>query len=193
MSTTNLDTQTQYLWIIFGRKNSPLTQDFNVYYEKLTAWCKINARLWAFIGHDKDTEDDGTIKFRHIHALIVLKEGVKPRLSTSLNRLASVVGIDTIDVDIEKAENITSCIRYCLHKGYPEKYQYSSEELQSNLTKDELEEYLNVEESAFTANYLINLIVICNFSVVTILKQIGLKTYCRYRNVIKDVITELNG
>lgn len=191
--TSNLDTQTPYLWIIFGRQNSPLKEDFNVYYEKLYAWCKINARLWAFIGHDKDTNEDGTPKFRHIHALIVLKEGVKPRLSTSLNRLSEVVGIPTIDIDIEKADNINSCIRYCIHRGYPLKWQYTTEELQTNLTKEELDEFLNTEEKAFTGNYLINLIVICNYSVVTILKQIGLQNYCKYRNVIKDIIQELNG
>lgn len=187
----SLETQTPYLWIIFGRKNSPLIKDFNYYYEKLSAWCSVNARLWTFIGHDKDIDDDGELKFRHIHALIVLKEGQKPRLSTSLNRLATHLGIDSVDIDIEKAENIASCIRYCLHKGYPTKYQYSLEDLKTNLTEDEIAPYLDIEDKSFTASYLINLVQICNCSTITILKQIGLKNYIRYRNVIMDIIREI--
>lgn len=191
MGSINLDTQTPYLWIILGRANSPLIKEFKYYYEKLTAWCKVNARLWCFIGHDKDVNEDGTSKFRHIHALIVLKEGVKPRLSTSLNRISEVTTIPTIDIDIQKAENITQCIRYCIHKGYPLKYQYSPSELITNLSNEDLDSYLNTEENMITAGYLINLVEICNYSVVIILRQIGLKNYVRYRNVIKDLIQEL--
>lgn len=192
MSNYNLDTQTPYLWVIFGRKNSPLTKDFKFYYEKLVAWCKINARLYCLIGHDKDLDEDNNPKFRHIHALIVLKEGVKPRLSTSLNRLSEVSQVPSVDIDIQKSENITECIRYCIHRGYPLKHQYLPEEMITNLNKEDLDSYLNIQEGCLTATYLINLVQLCNFSVVNILKQIGLKNYCRFRNVIQDLIKELN-
>lgn len=189
---TNLDSQTRYLWVIFGRKNSPLTDDFKVYYERLKAWCDINAQLYAFIGHDKDIDDDGQPKFRHIHALIVLKEGVKPRLSTSLNNLSKATQIDAVDIDIEIADSVTQCIRYCIHKGYPQKYQYSISELVTNLAQKDLDEIMK-DAIVITAGYLIELVQICNYSVVKILNEIGLSQYCRYRNVIKDIIVELNG
>lgn len=187
-TNNNLETQTPFLWIIFGRENSPLKKEFKVYYEKLTAWCEINAKMWCFIGHDKDTQEDGSLKFRHIHALIILKDGTKPRLSTSLGRLAEVVDIPRQDVDIEHAENVASCVRYCLHKGYPDKYPYPVEELQTNLTADELKPYLEIDNKSFTAHYLIKLVEICGRNRLTIMKQIGLANYCRYRNCINDII-----
>lgn len=190
---TTIETQTRKLWVIFGRKNSPLTEDFQVYYEKLKAWCDINAELYAFIGHDKDTDEDGTPKFRHIHALIILKRGCEPRLITSLNRLANAVGISAVDIDITKADSIESCIRYNIHKGYPQKYQYEPSDMVTNLTQEELEPFINVEEQFITANYLLQLIQLCNYSVVSILKELGLKNYLKFRNVIKDVIQEYRG
>lgn len=190
-TTKNLEIQTPYLWIILGRKNSPLKEDFNVYYEKLTAWCQINARLWAFIGHDKDIDEDGTPKFRHIHALIVLKDGSKPRLSTSLTRISNAVGLNVLDVDIEKADNIASCIRYCLHKGYPQKHPYDVNELITNLNEEELKPYLDLDNKTFTASYLIQLVELCGGNRLNIMKQIGLANYQRYRNCISDIRAEL--
>lgn len=190
-NSVTLDTQTPYLWIIFGREKSPLKEDFKHYYDKLLAWCKINAKLYAFIGHDKDIQEDGTPKFRHIHALIVLKDGDKPRLKTSLNRLSQVTGVDVADIDITKAESIEGCLRYNLHRGYPQKYQYDVSDMVTNLTEKELEPFLNTETQFITADYILKLIELCNYSVVSILKQIGLKNYLKYRNVIKDVIQEV--
>lgn len=190
-TSKNLDTQTPYLWIILGRKNSPLKEDFNAYYEKLSAWCQINARLWAFIGHDKDIDEDGNPKFRHIHALIVLKDGSKPRLSTSLSRISTAVGLAPTDVDIDKAENIASCIRYCLHKGYPQKYQYDVKELVTNLNEEELNPYLDLDNKSFTASYLIQLVELCGGNRLNIMKQIGMANYQRYRNCISDIRAEL--
>lgn len=191
ITSKNLDTQTPYLWIILGRKNSPLKEDFKVYYEKLTAWCQINARLWTIIGHDKDIDEDGNPKFRHIHALIVLKDGSKPRLSTSLSRISNAVGLNALDVEIEKADNIASCIRYCLHKGYPEKHPYDVKELVTNLSEEELKPYLDLDNKSFTASYLIQLVELCGGNRLLIMRQIGLANYQRYRNCISDVRAEL--
>lgn len=189
----NLDTQTRYIWLILGRKNSPLKEDFDVYYKRLEQWAKINCQLYAFIGHDKDIEEDtNETKFRHIHALLILKEGVQPRLNTTLKRISEVTKVNVIDIDIERAENYEECIRYCLHRGYPLKHQYLVEELQTNLTSKELEPILNTEENYFTAQYLIKLITICNLSVIKVIETIGLKKYMKFRPIIKDIIEELN-
>jgi len=192
-NANSLDTQTAYLWIIFGRHNSPLSKDFSYYIEKLVAWCKINARMWAFIGHDKDLEEDGeTPKFRHIHGVIILKEGVKPRLSTSLNRLAQITGLPNEDIDIDSVGQLRSCVRYLTHADYPLKQQYPLEDIVTNLSKSDLEGFFDKEECYITANYLIQLVTICNYSVVMILREIGLKNYAKYRNVIIDLIKELD-
>lgn len=188
----SLDSQTARLWLIFGNKDKPLKREFNFYYERLISWCKVNAKLYAFIVHDKDLEEDGeTPKFRHIHAVIILKDGVQPRLSTSLKRLSDVLEIDGDSVDIDGIINLRQCMRYLIHKGYPTKHQYERSEIISNLSSQDLGDYLE-DEVFMTANYIINLVQICNCSTILILKEVGLKNYLKYRNAIIDIIKELS-
>lgn len=187
----SLDSQTARLCLIFGCKDKPLTKDFKYYYDKLMNWCKINAKLYAFIGHDKDINEDGTPKFRHIHAVIILKDGLNPRLSTSLRRLSEILNIDGDSIDIDGIINLNQCCRYLIHKGYPTKHQYELSEVVSNLSNSDLQDFYS-DEIFMTANYIINLVKICNYSTVLILTEIGLKNYLKYRNVIIDLIKELN-
>lgn len=187
----SINSQSQYLWLILGRKNSPLTEDFSYYYDRLLAYCKVYAKMYVFIGHDKDVDDDGEIKFRHIHALIVLKDGLKPRLSTSLNRIAEATGLSAVDIDIEIAKSIPSCIRYCIHKGYPNKFQYPLEELVHNLNNEDLNAFLNTEQDCVTSSYLITLVELHNCSYIGVMKALGIKSYMKYRGAIKDIIEEL--
>jgi len=191
MAKVPLDTQTKYVWVILGRHNSPLTKDFSYYYDKLKSFLDINADIYAYIGHDKDIDDDGLPKFRHIHLLAVLKDrATAPRLSTTLNKLAKVCNIPNEDIDIEQADSVPQCIRYCIHKGYPLKYQYLIDDLQTNLNKDDLNAYLEPQNDIITASYLITTLHICNYSCVAVLKALGLKLYMKYRGVIQDIIRE---
>lgn len=186
----SLDSQTFNLCLIFGSKDKPLDKDFNFYYERLLSWCKINSKFYAFIGHDKDLNDAQTPKFRHIHAVIILKGGSKPRLSTSLNRFSDLLGIDTDSIDIDGIVNLTSCVRYLIHKGYPLKYQYQLEEV---ITSDvDLVKGFCSEDPFMTADYLIQLIQICQCSIVLIVKEIGIKNYLKLRNLIIDLIKEFS-
>lgn len=186
----SLDSQTLNLWLIFGSQEKPLTKDFNFYYERLKSWCKINAKFYAFIGHDKDLNDDETPKFRHIHAVIILKNCPKPRLSTSLNRFASLLAIDGDSIDIDGIMSMTQCCRYLIHKGYPLKHQYLLEEVQTS-DIDLVKGFVS-DEPFMTADYIINLVQICNCSSVLILKEIGIKNYLKMRNIIIDLIKEFS-
>lgn len=188
---TSLDTQTRFLWVIIGRHNSPLTQDFQAYYDKLKDWLTFDAEIYAFIGHDQDLDDEGSPKFRHIHLLAVLHNGCKPRLSTSLNKISRICGVPTQDIDIEQADDVGKCIRYCIHKGYPLKHQYTLEELQTNLNDEELKQYFDTDLSSLTVGYLLTALKICNYSNIAIMQTLGLKSYMKYRNVINDVIKEI--
>lgn len=186
----SLESQTLNLWVIFGSKDKPLTKDFNFYYERLVVWCKINARFYAFIGHEKDLNDDETPKFRHIHAVILLKNGTKPRLSTTLNRLSDLLEIDGDSIDIDGMINMTSCCRYLIHKGYPLKHQYLLEEVQTS-DIDLIKGFVS-DEPFLTSDYIINLVQICNCSSVLILKEVGIKNYLKMRNIIIDLIKEFS-
>lgn len=196
MADYSLDTRTQFIWVILGRCNSPLTKDFQFYYEKLAVWLKEKCKVYAYIGHDKDKTDDDKPKFRHIHLLAVYKDSESnnyPRLSTSLNHLAKVCYLPNQDIDIQVAEDVDKCIRYCIHKGYPLKFQYPLEELQSNLSKEELDTIMNhlEEDNSVSPDYLISCVKINKGSCIAMVKALGLKKYMKYRYVIKDIKDEL--
>lgn len=188
----NLNTQTRYVWAILGRKNSPLTKDFKEYYDAIAKFLNSgNVETYAYIGHDKDIDEDGHPKFRHIHLLIVFKEGLKPRLSTTLNRLSQVTGVDTLDIDLQVADNVEGCIRYCVHRGWNDKYQYNVNDMQTNLDASELDAILTTEKECVTASYLITCCKVNGFSSVAIMRTLGLKAYMKYRNAIRDICEEL--
>lgn len=191
MSKRTLETETRYVWAILGRQNAPLTEDFNVYYERLKGWLDFDAEIYAFIGHDKDVDDDGKPKFRHIHLLIVFPKNKKPRLSVTLNKISRICNIPTIDIDVELADDVGKCIRYCIHKGYPTKYPYDIKELQTNLNDVDLKQYFEVDLSNISVGYLLTCIEICGYSNIAVMRSLGLKTYMKYRNVINDVIKEI--
>lgn len=186
-----LDTQTRYITAILGRCNSPLKNDFSFYYERLHAYLITNSDFYAFIGHDKDINDDGQPKFRHIHLVIILKDGLRPRLSTLLNALAKVCELPNEDIDIDQIDNITKCVRYLNHIDYPNKYQYDLNDINTNRF-EELKSYfeIDLDNQYYTASYLINLIKNCSYSNHEILKQLGIKHYLKLRNVINDLIKE---
>lgn len=188
----SLNTQTRYIWAILGRHNSPLTEDFHVYYDRLKRWINaVDPEIYAFIGHDKDVDDEGSTKFRHIHLLVVLKKDTRSRLITTLNRISDVVGIDPTDIDIEVADNVDECIRYCVHKGYETKYQYPIDELQTNLDPDELAAVMTKEIATMSANYLITACKINGYSAIALMRSLGLKAYMKYRNAIRDICEEV--
>lgn len=105
---------------------------FDIQYEALTA---MNSAIW--IRHDKDIwpdtvyNDDGTIKYEagdykkpHYHFLVKFKNGI------ALNALAKKVSC--AENQIEFVKNFNSALKYLIHYGYDDKYQYSVEEVRSN-------------------------------------------------------------
>ncbi len=105
---------------------------FKEQYEVLTV---VNSAIW--VKHDKDifTEDvlneDGSIKYNagdlkkaHYHFLLKFKNG------TAISAVAKKFKVNKNQVQIIK--NFNSALKYLIHFGQDEKYQYSTEEVHSN-------------------------------------------------------------
>lgn len=123
------DDKRKYSYGLVIYEDDPL---FNTQYEALTS---IGNAIW--IRHDKDmwleTEynEDGTVKHEagsykkaHYHFLVKFKNGV------ALSALAKRVSC--AENQIEYVKNFNGALKYLIHYGYDEKYQYSVEEVQSN-------------------------------------------------------------
>lgn len=88
---------------------------------------------YALILHDKDVNDDGTLKKPHFH--VVIKYGGQRRLSSVEN--------EYFKYGLEKRFcntcNERAMLRYLTHIDYPDKYQYSREDIISNNMNNEIE------------------------------------------------------
>lgn len=94
--------------------------------------------------HDKDIEDDGSLKKAHWHVVLRFKN---PIYSTSL---ASQLGI--AHNYILPCDNFDNALKYLIHDGWPEKYQYDIEAVSGPLRTRLASIVADVDESTRALN-----------------------------------------
>lgn len=82
---------------------------------------------WAFIKHDRDLFEDGTLKEPHYHYYIKIPN--RKRISTLLNYFRNTRASNVL---IEDTRNPNALIRYFVHYGEETKEQYNIDEIYSN-------------------------------------------------------------
>ena len=80
---------------------------------------------YAYIVHDADTKEDGTLKEPHWHIYLRLKD------STDSKYIAQAFGVPEQYVNRVKGK-WADALMYCTHENAPEKYQYSEDDVISN-------------------------------------------------------------
>lgn len=85
--------------------------------------CITGCKYYAYIFHDKDIDDDGNIKPRHIHFIAEDRH--------SLRVWSKLLGIPENMIEIPR--NFRAVNRYLIHKDDSGKYQYSSDDVITNL------------------------------------------------------------
>lgn len=144
----------------------------------------------AYIIHDKDTFDDGTLKKEHIHLLIFFKNA---RWGTSILK---EIKIDNSNL-IEFKENKSDAISYLIHSNNRDKYQYDYNNIISDI---DISIYFNKfknEESkdiAIIYDFIINYVGYLNFHVLYYycVSNNLWSTYRRNYSIIKDLLNEHN-
>jgi len=81
---------------------------------------------WAYILHDKDTNEDGTLKEPHWHIEMRLTRGRR------LSDIASWFGLPVKYIQTSKSGKFEPMLQYLIHENAPEKYQYKEEEVTAN-------------------------------------------------------------
>ena len=91
-----------------------------------------NIKTWAYILHDKDTQEDGTLKEPHVHIVLELNESVK--YSTA----GGYVGVPAQYVQHIKQRikagkrwyaDIGGALSYLTHRNAPDRHQYSDDDV----------------------------------------------------------------
>lgn len=109
---------------------------------------------WAYILHDKDTNEDGTPKKPHYHFygkydIVRTPEFVSYCLNVPTSSLANV-------------SKWKSAIRYLCHLDHPDKFQYPIESVVSNFA---LGSYVNENNDDLMAQRIYEHIKDCNFNI----------------------------
>lgn len=182
--------------VILGSKKMPLPpRGKEFYYERLKAYCDTHCVNYAFIMHDKDINDDGTVKFLHIHMALTMVKVNKDykKLNTILNELAKECEIDGQSIQIDEMTSENGSIQYLIHKRDPQKAQYEEADVCTNYTAEELHTIMEADIDTICVSYLLQVVDECRCNRIEIMQKIGLRYYKEYRNVILDIInTRLN-
>lgn len=89
--------------------------------------CHKSIGQWAFILHDKDKNEDGTLKAPHYH--IVLKTNTSLPIST----IAKWFGVPENFVAVPRNWGaFMDCVQYLTHERHPDKYRYEDCEVKAN-------------------------------------------------------------
>lgn len=78
---------------------------------------------WAYVLHDKDTDENGEVKAPHYHLYIEYQNA--RTFQAMRNRFEGA--------HIETAQNREFCIQYLIHRNNPDKHQYKIDEVESNM------------------------------------------------------------
>lgn len=177
---SNLNTKCSQINIIISLKDIII----NDILKRLENYLQYQTLSYCYILHDKDYDKNGIAKLPHIH--IVLFNAPRKRLSTYINEIADNLNINPLAVQIEKAVNLEGCIQYLIHKNDIEKWQYSINEIKTNIDKKDLELFLNTENGCITFDRLFQ-IIRHSKNKSEVIDKIGLSYYRMYRSVIIDI------
>lgn len=145
----------------------------------------IQAVRYAYILHSLDVKDDGTIKTPHYHLFAETKTSC--RVGTNINKMAKALGISPLCVSCEVCASEEGAIQYLIHKNDPEKHQYPTADIVSNIDRGELDLIMDRPSQAFSVDYIL---YVWNHSHTfpEFVKAIGIEKYNKYRYLIRDLI-----
>ncbi len=174
-----------YLGVIYEDDENFETQFLSLKQEKESIW----------IRHDQDiNEETGDYKKPHYHFVIQLKN------ACTLSALAKRLHVN--DNMLEYVKNMTSSLKYLIHYGDDNKYNYNKEDVQSNSEKlkrrfqdlvsrdiPEVEKVITIQE--FIENFP-------DFIKISVLSKYAQKhnmwdAFRRNYSIIKDLANEHNG
>lgn len=148
---------------------------------------QLNSYNYFAIIHDKDKNEIGQDKTKHMHLILLSKE--KSSGLDILAMLCKVLNCVNVQISIDKVYNVRQDIRYLIHEDQPQKYQYSKDEIITNnkaylwTCLEDDEEYQN-----FTIKDCEKAVMVEHLDLIDLMKRYGLESYKKNRIVMIDII-----
>lgn len=148
---------------------------------------ELNAYSYFAIIHDKDVNELGQEKTKHLHLILLSSE--KSSGLDILAMLCKLLNCKEVQISIDKVYNIRQDIRYLIHEDQPQKYQYSRNEIITN-RKAYLWTCLEDEKEykTFTIEDCEKAITVEHLDLIDLMKRYGLEQYKKNRVVMIDII-----
>lgn len=148
---------------------------------------ELNAYSYFAIIHDKDINELGQEKTKHLHLILLSKE--KSSGLDILAMLCKILNCKEVQISIDKVYNIRQDIRYLIHEDQPQKYQYTKSEIITN-KKAYLWTCLEDEQEyqTFTIKDCEKAVMVDHLDLIDLMKRYGLEQYKKNRIVMIDII-----
>lgn len=148
---------------------------------------ELNAYNYFAIIHDKDINELGQKKTKHLHLILLSTE--KSSGLDILTMLCKILNCKEVQISIDKVYNIKQDIRYLIHEDQPNKFQYSKNEIITN-RKTYLWTCLEDEKeyTTFTIEDCEKAVQLEHLDLIDLMKRYGLEQYKKNRVVMIDII-----
>lgn len=178
---TKLDSMTKTCRCVI---NFPLKRKIEDICDDLSAY----QYVYALIVHDKDVDNQGVLKTKHIH--LVFECPKRHRVSFYIARLSEYFGCERNQVSVQVSNSFDGDIQYLIHKNNAHKYQYPVNAIKSNMSKEELDERLVRDiHKEVTALYILSIVKTCRTKTDISLK-LGIGIYNLYYKIVDDYIRD---
>lgn len=186
------------------RKKAPLTcqsrkvclvirKNKEIKLDTLKAYCDTYFKIYAFIQHDKDHDENGGLVGVHYHIVGDYKTS-KVAFSTRLNEICQFFRFDSASgIEIDNYTSLEGCIQYLTHKNQKEKYQYDKCNIITNIPSVDFDIFYNASTSSdFVTFDMLYTICLRSNNIIEVIRDVGIANYRLYRNVIWDIWKTLN-
>ena len=185
---SNLDTMTKSFNVVLNVPNKLDVSNFEKRLQNLYDFFDRNCIKYACIRHDLDTDKDNILKTIHYH--LVIARSTRTRISTMLYTIADCLGYSDMDllntIQVDKCDSIPLSIQYLVHKNNADKYQYDRNDIASNYTVKEIDDFFQFENTEITTRYLYDL-VRQGKNDIEIMFIIGVGRYHLFKGAINDI------
>ncbi len=138
---------------------------------------------WA-IYHDKDLEDNGSLKTPHVH--LVLKSPVRKRKSTIINYLSQILKIPEEVISVRFSPDLLHSISYLTHLNELDKFQYDKLDIKTNDFTTLDNAYSDIRKGV-SIDYLVDLCQTFDYNAIQVFLTLGLDYSNKYRNLIESI------
>lgn len=178
-----MTTQTARISAVINFKDD---NEINNVIGRLEQFCSMGYTYYGIL-HDKDVDDLGVLKTKHLHLILVSR--CYTRASTWLRRIKEVLNIeDDNQISLQHCDNIVASVQYLIHQNSPNKWQYDRGDIYSSESIETINNLLAQEPTKeLTVKYIGEMFEALRGNKMLFIDVIGLTRYNQNYRAVNEV------